>query len=237
MITFINLSSKLLSNLGAIKKSERIHNCHFFPLPLANSFSNFSQSISSKDKNTVLTTFANDLATSCLHFLALLAFCDYTQGKTGKTTIMYDAIDSMLNKPGPGKWLGFLRAYYHYTKETGFESRFPEIIAFIEKHEINKKYNPAVEVCENYNNETTEAMGLLEFLVTFRNTMSHSKGYNEKTANVLATPIIQLATLLAKELSYLTSIIWLQPAVIAKKKGPLKKDPLKILMEIQTTQF
>lgn len=206
MITSIKLIAETLNNIR-FSESDLYDqfNCSGLTLPIADDFINFSQSIAEKDKNTVLTTFANNLATSCLHYLALFAFCDYAQGKTVKTAEMYNAIDSMLNRPGPGKWLGFLRTYYHYTKETDFESRFPEIIAFIEKHEIDNKKNPAVEVCRNYNNEVSDKMGLLEFLVEFRNTIAHSKGYDEKTVEVLAAPIIQVATILAKELSFLTS--------------------------------
>jgi len=209
--------------------------CNILPTPLAVSFSNFFQSNSAKDKHTVLTAFAHDLTNSCLHFLALLAFCDYVQSKTAKTAIMYDAIESMLTRPGPGKWLGFLRTYYHYTKEADFESRIPGVVSFIEKHEISKNKNPVIEVYRNYSNENPEEMGLLEFMVAFRNSLAHSKGYDEATANAIVLPLMDLAAQLAKELSFLASYN-LELASSDKTDKSISVDDLKVIIENTVTE-
>ena len=236
MITRIQSTSELLVNLNdGVKCYKRIQYCHFLPIPLSKSFSNFFQSNSTKDKHTVLTSFAHDLTNSCLHFLALLAFCDYVQGKTAKTAIMYDAIESMLSRPGPGKWLGFLRTYYHYTKEADFESRIPGVVSFIEKHEISKNKNPVIEVYRNYSNENPEEMGLLEFMVAFRNSLAHSKGYDEATANAIVLPLMDLAAQLAKELSFLASYN-LELASSDKTDKSISVDDLKVIIENTVTE-
>lgn len=181
------------------------YNCKQFPFSVALSFQNFSQVITAKDVLKPINIFANEVTNACFHFLAIIAFCDYLHSKREKTPQMYAAIESMLNKPGPGVWLGFLRTYYHFCNESGWESKFPELISFIERHEINKNKNPSVEVSRNYNNETTQKMGLLEFLVAFRNNMAHSKGYDEETAKALIAPLTELVAQLAMELSFLSS--------------------------------
>ena len=174
-----------------------------FPYPIAVSYRNFLKAASGGDRMNVLTTFAYDVTTSIFQFLALVLASDYHENRATRSLKIYNAIADMSYRPGPGKWLEFLKMYPNYLKESNERSfTFGEIISFIEIN-VGGKKKPRLKIEENYGNAPGKQAGLLEFMVMFRNNLAHSKGQKANDITNQATSVVAVTNYLFSELSFL----------------------------------
>lgn len=174
-----------------------------FPYPLAISYRNLLQAAKSGNKLSVLTTFAYDVTTSVFQFLSLVLASDYHENRKENSLKIYNAIADMSYRPGPGKWLEFMKMYPGYLKENSeSQCAFNEIVSLIEMNSGGKK-RPMLKIEENYGSAPAKQAGLLEFMVMFRNNLAHTKGYSEKDLTNQVAFIVALSNYLFSELSFL----------------------------------
>ncbi len=204
MITNIHLHPSQQASLNEIDLQQLEKNVlSRFPYPIAVSYRNFLKAAKDGDKLNVLTTFAYDVTTSVFQFLALVLASDYHENRTDNSLKIYNAIADMSYRPGPGKWLEFLKMYPGYLKESHErQTNFSEIVSFIEMNSGGKK-RPRLKIEENYGNAPTKQAGLLEVMVMFRNNLAHSKGYAEKDLADQVASIISVTNYLYSQLSFL----------------------------------
>lgn len=207
MITIIHFHPDQQAKLNQIDQSKLEKEVlSYYPYPLAVSFRNFMQAVQRGDGQNILTTFAYDLTTSVFQFLALVLASDYHENRNGNSLKIYNAIADMSHRPGPGKWLGFLKIYPDYVKHSQDDNRFAfgELTRFIEANIMGKK-SQKLTIEENHGNSPSKQTGLLEFMVMFRNNMAHSKGYLEKDLENLSASVTAYSFFLFNELSFLAN--------------------------------
>jgi hypothetical protein len=204
MITNIQLHPSQQARLNEVdlERLEKDVLSHF-PYPIAVSYRNFLKATSGGDGMNILTTFAYDVTTSIFQFLALVLASDYHESRSARSLKIYNAIADMSYRPGPGKWLEFLKMYPNHLKESNEKSfAFGEIISFIEIN-VGGKKKPRLTIEENYGNAPGKQAGLLEFMVMFRNNLAHSKGQKDKDITDQAASVVAVTNYLFSELSFL----------------------------------
>jgi hypothetical protein len=207
MITSIKLNNRHQDYLNTCNRRELEELiAREFPLPLALSYRNFSEAVKKQDSAAALMAFTNDLTTNVLHFLSLVLASEYINNASENPASykVYQAIENMTYRPGPGKWLGFLREiYYYYQNTPGTSSHYHDLLAFVEAHEIQKKPT-MVSIEENHGNTSGKKFGFLECLVSFRNSFAHSKTFEPHVQQQLMQSLEQMAVYLYGQLSFMS---------------------------------
>lgn len=214
MITNIYLHSRQIQELAQTAREElRKKAVNDFPYPLALSFNNFFKACNEKDKTAALVIFVNDLTTSIFQFISLVLVSEYIEIKTPRCFNLYQTIENMTYRPGPGKWLAFFRAYYNYKKQNGDTlNNFPELLEFIDRNEI-RKHLSCLTIEENHGESPDKKLGLLEMMVNFRNSFAHSRGYDDKSLDDIYSSISNVVDLLCLELLFIRKYhLYLCPA-------------------------
>lgn len=204
MITNVILGpsqTQLLRELDQIELAKSVGKS--YPYPVAISYTNLQDALRSKDFTLAMLTFTNDITTSILQYLALVLASDYIQTDGPRTLRIFRVIENMTYRPGPGKWLEFLREIYLYHQiHPEVAKNHPELLEFIDKHEIGKK-SKLLTLEENDGESPCKKAGLLEFMVAFRNSIAHSKGYDEAHQKNLVSAIAGITDYLYAEIRFL----------------------------------
>jgi hypothetical protein len=163
---------------------EMISSC---PEPLAASLSSLKNAETPLNK---LSIIARDTIPTLFQYVSLIMLCDYAEKDIPRSIPVFQALETMLFKPGPGKWLGFLRELTTYYRKDKIESSFPGILTFIEDFYLGEFNGEKL----SFNAKTAHKisysvfgqknkLAVLDFLVTFRNRYAHSKSIDPSQAS------------------------------------------------------
>lgn len=204
MITNIYLNPEQQKQLDRASIEEmRATAIKCLPYPLAVSFRNYFNANQKKEKTSALVIFVNDITPSVFQFLSLVLVSEYIESNAPRTIKLYQAVENMTYRPGPGKWLGFLREFYfHAMNNTDTLGKFSEIINFLEINEINKR-NFFLTVEENNGESPAKKLGLLELMVNLRNNFAHTRGYDSRTLDPIYLSLSNIVDLLCLHLLFL----------------------------------
>jgi|GEM_PF-6267236 len=170
-----------------------------YAYPLALSYLNQAQA---ENPNARASVILKDGLSTVLQYLALLGLWDYADSEVPREHKVYAAVEQMVHRPGPGKWLGFLRTLnQHYRAQTPPASfRVPGMADFLSR--FTETDSEQVILVED---GVRKKLSVLDALVMLRNRWAHAKGWPSESLEVLTTALPKLFAHVYQGLEFLTA--------------------------------
>lgn len=167
-----------------------------YPYPLALSYRNC---LEARDATIWLGICIKDLVSTLYQYLALLALHDYAHSEVRRDYRVFAALEAMITRPGPGKWLGFYRETRRHLEAEGAMSSIPKLYQFFDRHHCGKK-GTRLSLMEDGGTIRQETLAAL---VTLRNRWAHSKNLDPEAAERIAETLRNVIRHLYRDLEFL----------------------------------
>ncbi|MFC1614870.1 hypothetical protein ACFL5K_06195, partial [Gemmatimonadota bacterium] len=166
-----------------------------YPYPLSLSYKNI---LETSDPLARLGVCMKDTLYTLLQYLALLMLHDYANSKMERSFAVFNSLELMIYRPGPGKWLGFLREVRKHYRSQGCEPLIGGIFSFLDKHYHRKGTQLKLK-----DSSTTTRLPTLEALVALRNRWAHSKHLSPQEAATLCESVLLVIRHVYRDLAFL----------------------------------
>jgi len=168
-----------------------------YPYPLALSFQIQKQAIDHQSQTGILL---KDNLSTVLQYLALLALWDYAQSEVPRDFKVYSAVEQMVFRPGPGKWLGFLRSLmtYYTSEEISRDFAITGMMDFLKTFAGPKGLK--IRLTES---GKSKSQTVLDTLVNLRNRWVHSKSWNDDQIRVVTGVLSKIMSYIYRDLSFI----------------------------------
>ena len=168
-----------------------------YPYPLAVSFQNQEKA---NDTYSLSSILLKDTLTTVLQYLALIGLWDYARSGIPSDFKVYNAVEQMVFRPGPGKWLGFLRTLMNYYRSsiTPHDFIIPGMMNFLNNFADPKGLKIRLTEYRKH-----ESRPILETLVILRNRWAHSKGWPDETVKLVSDNLFRTMAFIYHELAFL----------------------------------
>ncbi|MBI4636250.1 MAG: NACHT domain-containing protein [Candidatus Rokubacteria bacterium] len=132
-----------------------------------------------QDPQLKLQLLCLDLIPLTLQYLALIVASDYLASPAPPNAAVTDSLWNMIRRPGPGKWVGFLRGATAYLAEAGASALSSEALDAL-RLLLGGESRPGVAIAEE--DGTVRTLDYLDALVNVRNRFAHQ--YRKPSAEV-----------------------------------------------------
>ncbi|MFC1537594.1 hypothetical protein ACFL4P_02070 [Gemmatimonadota bacterium] len=166
-----------------------------YPYPLSLSYKHV---IDTTDPLARLSVCMKDMLHTLLQYLALLMLHDYANSKTERSFLVFTCLETMIYRPGPGKWLGFLREIKKHYRSQECEPEIKGIFTFLDKYYDRKGMHLKLK-----DGQTDIRLPVLEALVTLRNRWAHSKHLTPQEAAKLCDSVLGVFRHIYSDLGFL----------------------------------
>ncbi|MFC1537593.1 hypothetical protein ACFL4P_02065, partial [Gemmatimonadota bacterium] len=189
-----------------------------YPYPLSLSYKNI---LDTTDPLARLGVCMKDTLYTLLQYLALLMLHDYANSKMERSFAVFNSLELMVYRPGPGKWLGFLREVRKHYREQDSQPLIAGIFTFLDKHYHRKGTQLKLK-----DSSTTTRLPTLEALVALRNRWAHSKHLSPQEAATLCESVLLVIRHIYRDLAFLKdhplllSVSGAEPIPLAGQKLP-----------------
>jgi hypothetical protein len=171
--------------------------------------------VTEKNNRVKLQTLCLTIIPLTFQYIAIVLSSEYLFSDAAPSLNVTESLWDMVNQPGPGKWLKFIRESIEY-----FTQNSPKVVPYKLILEINdlliSKRKPTVKFI-NEDKKTIKKLDYFSALVNVRNIFAHFNGLSEKTSKKLFEDYIKIWVAVIKKINEIFTI-----EILVKEKSQEK---------------